>query len=251
MQITRVRVWLLVMFALALPVGSWAEVRVYFSPRGGCDQALVNLAHSATKYVDAACYTFTLDSIADQLMAAKQRGVRVRVIVDRTQGVQQSSKVAKLSRAGIQVKLNSHSGLMHDKFLVVDGKNVATGSFNWTRAAIEKNDENLVVFRAEPTVAATFEGQFQKMWGDQARFSAYRATGSSSFRRASSPAGPGITAPKENRPSAASEKDIVYITKSGRKYHRAGCSYLGRSSIPISRREAEARGYLPCSRCKP
>lgn len=51
--------------------------------------------------------------------------------------------------------------------------------------------------------------------------------------------------PKQN------QSDIVYITKTGTKYHRAGCRYLSKSSIPITRQEAIARGYTPCSVCKP
>ena len=47
------------------------------------------------------------------------------------------------------------------------------------------------------------------------------------------------------------EEDTVYITKTGEKYHRAGCSYLSKSKIPISRADAIAQGYEPCKRCKP
>lgn len=45
--------------------------------------------------------------------------------------------------------------------------------------------------------------------------------------------------------------ETVYITKSGSKYHRAGCSYLKKSKIPISKKDAIARGYTPCSKCRP
>ncbi|MHB9025104.1 MAG: ComEC/Rec2 family competence protein [Armatimonadota bacterium] len=51
--------------------------------------------------------------------------------------------------------------------------------------------------------------------------------------------------------TASSGDDIVYITRTGSKYHRDGCRYLARSRIPITRREAIARGYTPCSVCKP
>jgi len=47
------------------------------------------------------------------------------------------------------------------------------------------------------------------------------------------------------------EDPTVYITKTGTKYHRATCSYLRSSKIPIPLSEAIARGYTPCSRCKP
>jgi len=57
----------------------------------------------------------------------------------------------------------------------------------------------------------------------------------------------------KKRPKAAdtSASITVYITKTGKKYHRGSCSYLRRSKIPISLKEACARGYTPCSRCKP
>ena len=53
------------------------------------------------------------------------------------------------------------------------------------------------------------------------------------------------------QPSDKNQNDIVYITKTGSKYHRAGCRYLSKSAIPITRQEAIAKGYTPCSVCKP
>jgi len=47
------------------------------------------------------------------------------------------------------------------------------------------------------------------------------------------------------------QDEIVYITKTGSKYHRGSCSYLKKSKIPISKKDAKARGYGPCSRCRP
>jgi micrococcal nuclease len=68
----------------------------------------------------------------------------------------------------------------------------------------------------------------------------------------------GIEPPKEKKeqtttkePPKQEQNDIVYITNTGKKYHRAGCRYLSKSSIPITRQEAIARGYTPCSVCKP
>ena len=55
----------------------------------------------------------------------------------------------------------------------------------------------------------------------------------------------------EEQPPNQNQSDIVYITKTGSKYHRAGCRYLSKSAIPLTRQEAIARGYTPCSVCKP
>jgi hypothetical protein len=45
--------------------------------------------------------------------------------------------------------------------------------------------------------------------------------------------------------------DIVYITKTGEKYHRSNCHYLSKSKISIERKDAVAKGYTPCSICNP
>jgi len=220
------------------------EVALLFSPLGGCDQALVKLARASQMYLDAACYTFSLGSVADELIAAKGRGVRVRVIADRSQAPQTWAPAKRLVAAGIPVKVNSHAGLMHDKFLVADGKSIATGSFNWTKAAVEKNDENLVVFTQEPAVAATFAAQFDRMWADTTRFAAF-----SPSTLAKAPARlPAAVVPQT---AASANAETVYITKSGTKYHRASCRFLSKSKIAISRKEAEERGYTPCKVCKP
>jgi phosphatidylserine/phosphatidylglycerophosphate/cardiolipin synthase-like enzyme len=235
---------LLVLLATAA-TGLRAEVQVFFSPRGGADEALTSLARSARMYLDAACYTFSLESVANELVAAHDRGVRVRVILDRGQGAQAWSQGEKLLAAGVPVLVNTHSGLMHDKFLVADGASIATGSFNWTKAAIERNDENLVVFTGEPKVAGAFAVQFESMWTDTARYAPLAARAGPGQAGEHQPA----VAPTQKPPGA--DADTVYITRTGTKYHRAGCRHLARSSVAISRKEAEARGYAPCKVCKP
>jgi phosphatidylserine/phosphatidylglycerophosphate/cardiolipin synthase-like enzyme len=231
--------------ALLAPGTAFSEVKVYFSPNGGCDRALIQLARAAQMYLDAACYTFSLDSIADELMAAKNRGVNVRLILDRSQSGQTWCPASRLAAADIPVRINTHGGLMHDKFLVADGRSVATGSFNWTQAAVGKNDENLVVFLGEVAVASAFAVQFDRMWKDAARFTTFSARPTTT----QAPAPPPTVA--QPQPSPQASADTVYITKTGTKFHRAGCRYLARSSIPISRKDAEARGYAPCKVCNP
>jgi len=61
----------------------------------------------------------------------------------------------------------------------------------------------------------------------------------------------GLWAPKEEKKPEANEETIVYITKTGKKYHTGECRYLSKSKIPISLKEACEKGYTPCSRCNP
>lgn len=242
------RMPLLVLLGMALPVAAAAEVEVRFSPYGGCDKALIQLAQSAEMYLDAASHSFGLAALADELIAAKRRGVRVQVLLDRSQASQEWSHAGKLRQAGIPIKVNGHAGLMHHSFLVADGKHLATGSFEWTQAGVRENDENLVVFLGEVATASAFAVQFGKLWNDATRFQDFAPEPSQA--RISHPS---VSPPAAARPQAAPEagSDTVYITSSGSKYHRAGCRHLSKSMIPISRAEAEAKGYTPCSVCKP
>jgi len=244
---TRAAILLLLSCLVGAPA-ALAEVEVRFSPYGGCDREILRLAQNAQKQLDAACHSLTLAPVADALIAAKQRGVNVRVIFDKSRASQPDSQTAKLHAAGIPIKVNAHRGLMHHMFLVADAKHAATGSFDWTQDAVRQNDENLVVFRDEPRLATAFALQFDKMWADTKRFSDFKPT--SAALAGSAPSAPAPTLTQPQSPPGI-RGDIVYITKTGKKYHRAGCRYLSKSSIPIPRAEAEAKGLAPCKVCKP
>lgn len=240
---------ILVLCAISLSaVPAVSEIHVYWSPNGGCDKAVIELMEKATSTIDGACYTFTLSTIGDELIAARKRGVKVRLIVDHMQSRSQYSQASRLAGAGLFVNQNTHSGLMHHKFIVTDGRNVATGSFNWTDSAVRRNDENLVLFCNEPDIAKQFAARFNAMWNDALRFTPLRAA-----KPDVRPTAPAVrpTAPAV-RPTAPRSSDVtVYVTKTGKKYHRAGCQYLRLSSRPMKRKDAIRAGYGACSVCNP
>jgi len=53
---------------------------------------------------------------------------------------------------------------MHNKYAVIDGKTVITGSFNWTVSAEKRNDENLLVIKRLPALVEAYEKNFEKLW---------------------------------------------------------------------------------------
>ncbi|PJI10237.1 MULTISPECIES: hypothetical protein [Clostridium] len=61
------------------------------------------------------------------------------------------------------------------------------------------------------------------------------------------PASKAVQQPSQDQ----NQSQTVYITKTGKKYHRAGCRYLSRSQIPISLKDAQSEGYTPCEICNP
>lgn len=119
---------------------------VYSLDRRANDQEIIRLVNEADKYVYFAIYYFTQRNIADALIRAKERGVIVRGINDRDASLDSNKNVDEALRAaGIPIEVQKHQdGIMHIKALVTD-KAYASGSYNWTNAATEANDEVLEI----------------------------------------------------------------------------------------------------------
>ncbi|WP_051275936.1 phospholipase D family protein [Desulfovirgula thermocuniculi] len=152
--------------------GSAASFSVYF-PRAGQDPApvLCELYGKANQTLDVAIYGLTHPEIVKAIVDAHKRGVKVRVITDREQAEStvQKHAISTLLLAGIPVKENTHSGLMHLKMSIIDGAIATTGSYNYTKSASEKNDEMLVVIK-DPAFVKICQEEFARMWADEKNF---------------------------------------------------------------------------------
>jgi phosphatidylserine/phosphatidylglycerophosphate/cardiolipin synthase-like enzyme len=138
------------------------ETVVCFSRVQDCVPILVGLINRANISVHVAVYVFTLSEPAAALVAAKRRGVDVAVVVERDNANVTGSRVGYLRSNNVTVVLDGNPYLMHHKFMVVDGEYVAFGSYNWSLAAEERNDEDLVVVR-DRALAQLFEREFRRL----------------------------------------------------------------------------------------
>lgn len=129
--------------------------------RGGPDSALAQAIDAARFSVDAAIYHLNLWSIRDALIAAHQRGVQVRVVVESDN--LDEVEVQDLRRAGIAVLGDRRESLMHHKFVVIDGLEVWTGSLNFTVNGAYRNDNNLLRLRSTQ-LAENFTAEFDEMF---------------------------------------------------------------------------------------
>jgi phosphatidylserine/phosphatidylglycerophosphate/cardiolipin synthase-like enzyme len=120
---------------------------VYFSPHGGCTEAIVKELDKAKSTILVQAYSFTSAPIAKALLNAHKRGVKVEVILDKSQRTDQYSSATFLYNSGIPVKIDAVHVIAHNKIMVIDEETVITGSFNFTKAAEENNAENLLVIR--------------------------------------------------------------------------------------------------------
>lgn len=154
---------------------STAQIENGFSPEGGAEQLVLKVIDSSQKSLRLAAYSFTSPKVVRALIAAKRRGVDVRVVVDDSSAKSKSGKAALnlLVNAGIPTRINGEYAIHHDKYIVADGRHVQTGSFNYSKAAAESNSENVLVIWHNPELAASYLRHWDGRYGEGV---AYRST---------------------------------------------------------------------------
>ena len=149
------------------------QIAVYFSPHGGCTDAIVKELDAAKESVLVQAYSFTSAPIAKALMEAHKRGVKVQVILDKSQWTEKYSSATFFQNAGIPTFIDDKHAIAHNKVMVIDGRTVITGSFNFTKAAEESNAENLLVIQ-DADLAASMRRTGRSTWGIRCHMNAKR-----------------------------------------------------------------------------
>ncbi|WP_240547739.1 phospholipase D-like domain-containing protein [Paenibacillus lignilyticus] len=188
------------------------EAEWAFTQDGGQpDQLLIGVINDAETSLDIAIYSLTKPDIVDAIKKAKKRGVNVRIITDKTQsgGKAQKEALKLLGSAGIPMKINKHSGLMHLKMTIADGAIATTGSFNYSKSASTDNDEVLMVLR-NSEVAESFAAQFQEMWEDTGGFQAITPIIAEDALEVTSPLDEAENSDAAQDAKSASDKAVVY-----------------------------------------
>jgi len=159
--------------------GDWWEV--YFTDpqnvndpetlRGSIPEKLIAYIDQAQRTIHVAAFEFNLTPVAEALIAAHKRGVEVQWVTDDENGLDADweeghGQFAMLEDAGIEVKDDGRSALMHNKFWVFDDQMVWTGSTNITQNGNFRNNNNVLIMHS-PEIATMFEREFQEMWDGQ------------------------------------------------------------------------------------
>lgn len=128
---------------------STSPAQVCFTPFGDCTDLITKTVGQAKKSVLVQAYSFTSDPIADALIDAHQNGVRVEVLLDKSQPKARYSAISYLSESGVPTYIDDKHAIAHNKIIIIDGETVITGSFNFTNSAQERNAENLMIINSE------------------------------------------------------------------------------------------------------
>ncbi|WP_428940584.1 phospholipase D family protein [Fontivita pretiosa] len=241
------------------PAGAAASedgITVYFSPHGGCTEAIVREIDQAKDSILVQAYAFTSAPIAKAITDALKRGVKVTAILDASNRPAQYSAATFLFNAGVSVFIDANHAIAHNKIILIDGHTIITGSFNFSKEAEESNAENLLIIKDKLTLFDAYEQNFANHLTHSTTYTGPVVTEPEAVRgppavKPEPPATPSPRIASPPQPRQPQPTITVYVTRTGSKYHSAGCSYLRRSAIPMDLKDAKAQGYTPCSRCAP
>src|SRR4051794_9371727 len=121
------------------------SVAAYHSPRGGCTDAIVAELKQARREILVQAYSFTSKPIAQALIDAKARGVRVDILLDRSNEAEAYTELGHFLQQGLTPLVDAHHAIAHNKIIIIDRRTLITGSFNFTHQAEHENAENVVV----------------------------------------------------------------------------------------------------------
>ncbi len=143
------------------------EVEVAFTPQNDAEGLLIDVIGDARHSLLVQAYAFTSRNIADAMVAAKRRGVRVEVLADAAMNRRaKGNALPRLLEAGIPVALETDYNAAHNKVLIADadgpGCTVVTGSYNFTWSAQNRNAENLLVLRRHCALADAYRDNWQR-----------------------------------------------------------------------------------------
>ncbi|HEV2690176.1 MAG TPA: phospholipase D family protein [Bryobacteraceae bacterium] len=147
-----------------------ANVACYFSPKGGCTDALIEQINAAGQTIEVQAYSFTSKPIGSALVAAARRGVRVSVVLDAGLASENRREASYLAHEGVPVRLDARHAIAHNKVILIDNRTIITGSFNFTHAAEEENAENLLIVHDRPGIQSAYEDNFRVHWAHSDAF---------------------------------------------------------------------------------
>ena len=108
-------------------------------------------------------FSFTSDDLAAALIERARAGVEVRGVFDESQVKSNTGgEFDALRQAGLSIYLDGNQDKMHHKVIVIDGKIVITGSYNFSASAETRNDENLLIIHS-PALAAQYLAEFERV----------------------------------------------------------------------------------------
>ena len=139
------------------------QVFTYFSPGSDTISPLLKEINSAEKSIHFMTFSFTHDALGSAMRDRFKSGIDVRGVFEARQTDNPYSEYKGMKKAGLPVILDRNRGDMHHKVIVIDEETVITGSYNFSKNAEERNDENLLIIKGNREIAAAYLAEFAQL----------------------------------------------------------------------------------------
>ncbi|MCU0821553.1 MAG: phospholipase D-like domain-containing protein [Spirochaetes bacterium] len=139
------------------------DIEVYFSPENNIEEKILDGLQKSQESICFMAFSFTSDRIGEMIIDKFKRGVKVRGIFEKIGSNTKYSEYTKMLMEKIPVRIDKNRYRMHHKVIVIDGRTVITGSYNFSRSADEQNDENLLIIQNKE-IAGQYLNQFESLY---------------------------------------------------------------------------------------
>jgi phosphatidylserine/phosphatidylglycerophosphate/cardiolipin synthase-like enzyme len=140
------------------------RIDTYFSPDDHVLTALYSLLSEAEVSIYFLAFSFTSNELGEIVRTQSDAGLEIKGVMDKEQVASNTgTEYDPFKQAELDVRIDGIDGQMHHKIFIVDGKFVVMGSYNFSRAAEERNDENVIVIYNED-IAKFFMDEFDRVY---------------------------------------------------------------------------------------
>ena len=145
---------------LARKLGFVSVHASHFSPKGGCQDAVVREIQKARREILVQAYSFTSEPICKALIEAKKRGVQVEILLDHSNEKEQHTDLHLFVEKGLAPLVDAQHAIAHNKVMIIDRWTLLTGSFNFTNQAEHENAENLLIIKGHGELVTLYRNNF-------------------------------------------------------------------------------------------
>jgi phosphatidylserine/phosphatidylglycerophosphate/cardiolipin synthase-like enzyme len=153
---------MVLVIGLAMRGAAAGDLVTCFTPGQNCIAFITNEIDGATSELLVQAYSLTSVPIIQAIARAKERRVTVGVILDRVNEQKRYTAATCLANHCIAPLIDDRVTIAHNKVMVINGRDVITGSFNFTAAAQQRNAENVLLIKDEATLAAAYVANWQR-----------------------------------------------------------------------------------------
>lgn len=147
---------------------AYAKTDTCFTYYEKCTGFITKEIEKAEKTLYVQAYSFTSEEIVTSILRAKAKGVKVKILLDKSNKTSRGSLLSFVKNNKIDVKIDYVPGIAHNKVIIIDDKKVITGSFNFSKSADYKNLENVIIID-EKDIVKKYTDNFNKRYKEASK----------------------------------------------------------------------------------